>query len=296
MRGFRRGGGKPNEEHRMKKLIPKLKPSKKAQLLIAAMLMFVIGFFFLPVMIPQPVDAVPNEDRSGCVVSEPPIELGFDSFYEKFCDMDGIPIISSAAVDDLALQQTFYILRNLLAPIPYVRDEFLELGVYFAIIGRFEQQTTLPEYAHLDSAYWDNRARGLGASGNDRVSSVGEENLLCHSMDRYRGESIAVHEFAHTIHLLGLRRTVFGFDSRLRLLYYLAKIEGLWGDTYAGSNMKEYWAEGVQSFYNTNLQRQPPDGIHNSVNTHDELANYDPRLFQFIDAVFGGYSWTPTCP
>ena len=280
----------------MSKLIPKLKPSQKTLLLIAAMLIFAVFFFFLPVNIPQPMDVVANEDRSGCVVSKPPSEYGFDPFYEKYCEMDGIPIICSAAVDDLALQQTYYILQNLLAPIPYVRDEFLDLGVYFAIIGKYEYQTTLPEYAHLDSAYWDNRARGLGASGNDRVSSVGEENLLCLSMDRYRGESIAVHEFAHTIHLLGLRRTVFGFDSRLRLLYYLAKIEGLWVDTYAGSNMKEYWAEGVQSYFATNLQQQPSDGIHNWVNTPAELAKYDPRLYQFIDSVFGGFRWTPTCP
>jgi alpha-glucosidase len=280
----------------MNKIIPKLKPSRKTQLLIAAMLIFAVVFFFLPVCIPQAMDVVSDEDRSGCVVSKPPIEYGFDPFYEKYCEMDGIPIISSAAVDDLALQQTYYILANLLAPITYVRDEFVDLGVYFVIIGRFENQTTLPEYAHLDSAYWDNRARGLGASGSDRVSSAGEENLLCLSMDRYRGESIAVHEFAHTIHLLGLRRTVFGFDSRLRLLYYWAKIEGLWVDTYAGSNMKEYWAEGVQSYFGTNLQQQPSDGIHNWVNTPDELAQYDPRLYQFIDSVFGGFRWTPTCP
>jgi len=280
----------------MNKLLPKLKPSRKTQLLIVVMLIVVVVLFFLPVIIPQTIDVVANEDRSGCMVTKPPIESGFDPFYEKYCEMDGIPIISSAAVDDLALQQTYYILQNLLAPIPYVRDKFLDLGVYFAIIGRFENQTTLPEYAHLDSAYWDNRARGLGASGSDRVSSVGEENLLCLSMDRYHGESIAVHEFAHTIHLLGLRRTVFGFDSRLRLLYYFAKIEGLWVDTYAGSNMKEYWAEGVQSYFGTNLQQQPSDGIHNWVNTPAELARYDPRLYQLIDSIFGGFSWSPTCP
>jgi hypothetical protein len=280
----------------MNKFFQNIKPSKKTQLPIVVMLIFAIVFFFLPVIIPQPIDVVPNEDRSGCVISKPPTEYGFDSFYEKYCDMDGIPIISSAAVDDLALQQTYYIVNNLLAAIPYVRDEFLDLGVYFAIIGRFENQTTLPEYAHLDSEYWDNRARGLGASGNDRVSSVGEENLLCLSMDRYQGESIAVHEFAHTIHLLGLRKTMFGFDSRLRLLYYLAKIEGLWAETYAGSNTKEYWAEGLQSYFGTNLQRQTPDGIHNWVNTPEELAKYDPRLYKFIDAIFGGFNWTPTCP
>ena len=280
----------------MKSLLRKFKPSLITLFLIVATSISLIVLFFLPVRIPQPADVDANEDRQGCVVSKPPAAYGFDPFYEKYCDMDGIPIISSDAVDDLALQQAYYIVKNLLAPIPYVRDEFVELGVYFAIIGRFENQTTLPEYAHMDSTYWDERARGLGAGGKVRITSAGEENLLCLPTDRYQGESIAVHEFAHTIHLLGLRKTVFGFDSRLRLLYYAAKIEGLWKDTYAGSDSKEYWAEGVQSYFGTNLQSQVPDGVHNFVNTPEELAQYDPRLYRFIDSVFGEFHWTPTCP
>ena len=288
--------GRTKYKGKMNSLLFKLEPSKKTQLLIVVISISVIALFFLPVIIPQPLDVDANEDRSGCVVSTPPKEYGFDSFYEKYCDMDGIPIVSSDAVDDLALQQAYYIVKNLLAAIPYVRDELIDLGVYFAIIGKFENQTTLPEYAHMDSTYWDVRARGLGASGKTRVSSAGEENLLCLRTDRYLGESIAVHEFAHTIHLLGLRKTLFGFDSRLRLLYYSAKIEGLWRETYAGSNTREYWAEGLQSYYGTNLQSQAPDGIHNFVNTPEELAEYDPRLYKFIDSIFGGFNWTPTCP
>jgi hypothetical protein len=221
--------------------------------------------------------------------------LGFDPFYEKYCDADGIPVVSSGEVDDMALQQAYYIITNMLAPIPEVREELVKLDAYFAIMGEHQFQTTLPEYSHMDSDYWDQRARGLGGSRWDPVTSGAEENLLCLHNDRYYGESIAVHEFAHTIHLAGLVRTVPRFNADLRRLYRAAMDEGLWADTYAGTNYKEYWAEGVQSYFGTNLQSARPDGVHNHVNTRAELESYDPALFEFIDGVFG-FEWTPTCP
>jgi len=83
----------------------RLNISKKTQLLIAVMAISAIYFFFLPMKIPRPLEVKPNEDRNECVVSEVPSKFGFDPFYKKYCDMDGIPIISSQAVSDHALQQ-----------------------------------------------------------------------------------------------------------------------------------------------------------------------------------------------
>ncbi|MBI9043454.1 MAG: hypothetical protein JEZ06_03155 [Anaerolineaceae bacterium] len=239
------------------------------------------------------------EDRSGCEVSGVPGKLGFDDFYKKYCDAGGIPVISSENVRDLALQQAYYIIMNMLAPIPEVRQELIANGAYFAIIGIKEQQTTLPEYAHLDSDYWDQRARGLGGSRDLPITSVGEENLLCMSrmVDGYRGESVAVHEFAHTISLMGLKKEDFEILEReFNSIYESAIAEGLWYDTYAGSNAGEYWAEGVQTYFNTNLSSEKPDGVHNHVNTREELAGYDPALYAFISAFFHDFEWTPICP
>ncbi len=237
-----------------------------------------------------------NESRDACVVAAPPGEYRFDPFYKKYCNAGGIPIISSGEVDDLALQQAYYLITNLLAPIPEINEELVDRGAYFAIMGIKEFQTTLPEYSHMGSEYWDQRARGLGADRWNPVTSGAEENLLCLRADRYYGESIAVHEFAHTIHLLGLSSVIPGFDASLRDLYRSATEQGLWHNTYAGSNYKEYWAEGVQSYFNTNLQAIPTNGVHNHVNTREELAEYDPLLYEFIDGIFGGFEWTPTCP
>ena len=68
-------------------------------------------------------------------------------------------------------------------------------------------QTGLPrigdvqEQRHMDKAYWDKRARGLGG----KLSSCGEENLLNLKGDRYRQENILIHEFNHAVHGHGLR-------------------------------------------------------------------------------------------
>jgi hypothetical protein len=241
-------------------------------------------------------DLIPDEDRSGCVVTSPPPEFGFDPFYTKFCSAQGIGIVASEQVDDLALQQAYYIINNMLTPIPEVRDHLVADGHYIAIIGKDQQQTTLPEYSHMDSDYWDARARGLGAARGYVVTSCGEENLLCLKRDRYRGENILVHEFAHTIHLSGLGLSYNLFNSQLSKCYYYARTHGLWENTYAMTNPEEYWAEGIQSFFNTNLSSPFPDGVHSKIDTCKELAEYDPDLFEFIATFYDYFAWEPTCP
>jgi alpha-glucosidase len=44
----------------------------------------------------------------------------------------------------------------------------------------------------------------------------------------------------------------------------------------------------VQSYFDCN---NPPNGSHNDVNTREELAEYDPDLFELIDRTFGKNPW-----
>jgi hypothetical protein len=240
----------------------------------------------------------PDEDRSGCVVTTPPDELKFDPFYSKYCSAQGISIVASEEVDDLALQQAYYIIINMLSPIPDVRDQLIADGKYIAIIGKDQEQTTLPEYSHMDSIYWDARARGLGAGHGILVTSCGEENLLClgRGQDRYFGENILIHEFAHTIHLSGQGSSFNSFNNKLSRLYYTARRNDLWENTYAMTNPEEYWAEGVQSYFSSNINSYFTDGVHNRIDTREELAAYDPVLYEFIASTFDYFAWEPTCP
>src|SRR5437868_3001577 len=85
------------------------------------------------------------------------------------------------------------------------------------------------------------------APGGPAVTSFGEENLLNLPIDRYDDESIAVHEFCHTIDA-ALRSIDLGWRKRLGQTYRNALSKGLWKNAYAASNQAEYWAEICQSY------------------------------------------------
>ena len=57
---------------------------------------------------------------------------------------------------------------------------------------------------------------------------------------------------------------------------------------YASRNHAEYWAEGVQCWYNTN---RTMDHDHNHIHTRDGLIGYDPGLAKLCELVLGNNSW-----
>ena len=115
-----------------------------------------------------------------------------------------------------------------------------------------------------------------------------EENLLCYPGDPYNTENILIHEFAHAIHLNGIFDVDPTFDERLEKTYDAAMAKGLWKGKYASNNHYEYWAEGVQSWFNTN---RPPDHDHNHVDNREELKAYDPPLAKLVKEIFGETDW-----
>ena len=103
-------------------------------------------------------------------------------------------------------------------------------------------------------------------------------------------ENILIHEFSHTIHNYGLKAVDPTFDDRLKQVFEKSLQEGRWAKTYAATNREEYWAEGVQDYFDCNSTRANA-GVHNDVNTRDELKAYDPELFALIDEVFRQNPW-----
>lgn len=226
-------------------------------------------------------------------VGPPPAELverlELSPFYKKHASASGLPVVSSEKVSDEGLREAVAIVEAMLAGREDIRKGIIENKVRVVVMAPTEQTTDVPEHSDLDPKdYWDRRARGLGATHRRPAISCGEENLLNLPGDRYPTENILVHEFAHTIHEMGLNTIDPEFDAHLRAAYEAAMKDGLWKDTYAATNHKEYWAEGVQSYFDTN---RPPDRDHNDVDTREELAKYDPRLFGLIDGAFRGSMW-----
>ena len=123
------------------------------------------------------------------------------------------------------------------------------------------------------------------------VGSSAEENARCHRNDRYRSEDITIHEFAHSMHLLGFALVFPGFDGELTALYDAARASGSWGSGhYAMTDFKEYFAEGVQSYFDAN---DPNDRYAPA--TREQLRATDPNLYNFLVRYLGNNPWRRSC-
>ena len=213
-------------------------------------------------------------------------------FYKKYIETEGLYVTSSEQVSDTALLKACDIISLMLAKRPDIKAQMVKEGCHVMVIGKNEETCDLPEFAHIcnceDSIkYWNKRARGFGGAPEDTYSSsCGEENLLALPNDKYVGENILVHEFAHLIHTIGIVGVEPDFDKRLEALRQNAIQKGLWKDTYAVSNKEEYFAECTQSFFNCNRYSKKANGVHNWVNNRTKLKAYDPDMYNLLKEYF----------
>jgi len=215
--------------------------------------------------------------------------LTLDPFYTRHLEAMGIPILSSDAVSEAARHEAAHLLTRMLDGRPDLAAAIVKNNIRLAIMAPTEFTTDVPEHRHLEPPeFWNRRARGLGATREAPAVSCGEENLLGLAGDPYATENILIHEFAHVIHQMGLVTLDPAFEQELETTYQAALAQGLWKGAYAATNAAEYWAEGVQSWFDTNREN---DAYHNHVNTRDELKSYDPALAALIARELGDRPW-----
>jgi hypothetical protein len=217
-------------------------------------------------------------------------------FYKKYVDVKGMPAVASGEVADEALQRTHEIVTHMLAGRPDIIAEMVKEHMYLIIIGKDQVYTDIPEYRNMpDKEYWNERVRGTG--GNP--TSFGEENLLSLPLDRYDDESIAVHEFCHTIDA-ALRTIDPNWNDRRNAVFRDVTTKGLWKNAYTGSNRAEYWAEIGQSYFDCNRVN---NWNHGSIGTRDQLKIYDPEGYELARTIFNlspeqdwHYTWLQKLP
>jgi hypothetical protein len=238
-------------------------------------------------------------------VTPPPASLGLDPFYAKHVDAGGIPIVGSARVPDEALAAARQIVTAMLARRPDVRAELVRTGQRVGVMAAEETTTDLPEHRHWrkpepddprltfcerktyataigalsDRQYWDSRARGTGG----RLTTVGAENLLGQPGTRYFGENILVHEFAHAI-LTALETVDRALHGEVRSAYEAALAAGKWKGDYASVTLQEYWAEGTQYWFESNMLARLDDA---EIVSAEDLGRYDPGLYAALGKVYG---------
>jgi hypothetical protein len=248
-------------------------------------------------------------DYKEAMISAPPSTLAIDTFYKKYADAFGIPIVSSAKVPNDALLMARDIVNYMLMKRMDVRSSLMRSKARVLVMAQTEMETDLPERSNwkkptiddrrltpgerenynkpggiasmTDREYWNKRARGMG--GN--VTSCAEENLLGYPGTRYYGENILVHEFSHNI--MGALRTADpDLYKHIDSAYQAAKTKGMYKGQYAINTVAEYWAEGTQWWFWSNFEFN--DGAQR-VQTPDDLRAYDPALYNILDRVYVGH-------
>jgi hypothetical protein len=244
-------------------------------------------------------------DSAPAMVAPPPAALGLDPFYRQHVDAAGIPVVGSARVPPAALLAARDIVTAMLAHRADIRRDLARSGVRVAVIAEDEGTMDLPEYRHWTrpgrgdprltecerdeydvriaplshAQYWNARTRGTG--GNP--VSVGAENLLARPGTRYFGENILVHEFSHMV-LASARRVDPALSGRVAAAFERAMAAGKWRGDYAAVNVDEYWAEGTQFWFETNMISRLDDG---TILSADDLRRYDPGLAAVLEEAYG---------
>lgn len=227
---------------------------------------------------------------------------------------NGIPVIASARVPERALTAARSMAQGMLAHRPDLGRWLAANGYTIAVMARDEALLDLPEFrawkkpakddprltrceikhydarigARSDREYWDARVRGIG--GRHMVAA--EEDLLDLTPNRYYGETIFVHEFAHQI-LDAVRGADPALHREVEAAYAQAKARGHWRDEYTMTTIDEYWAEGSQFWWNSN-RLQAFDGRR--ILESEDLAAYDPALFAVLRKVYGDKHRLPLDP
>ena len=216
-----------------------------------------------------------------------------DPFYQQWINVKGFPVLASEGVSPYAVKEAAYLIDKMIGHRLDMLRVFVQNKERFSIVGYDQGITQIPEYSYLQPDFYvDIRSRGFGAADANLTTSTSEENLLEYPEDPYVGFSVLLHELAHTVHERGLNKMDPGFDDRLRMIYEAAVKKGLWENTYAAVNHKEYWAEGSEAWFNP----KTTSSFNRFGDTREDLKAYDPELAALITEVYGDGEWRYTLP
>ncbi len=250
----------------------------------------------LPADRPKPI----VEDYLSYVVTVPPPEIVArfkldTTYYRKYADANGYPILASANVADAAVAIVRDQVTYMLGSRPDLRDTMVAHGGRVVIMAETENTVDIPEQRgwtvpkYLDprltpqeraryyepgglgsmtaAGYWNPRARGMGGT----LTSCAEENVLGFYRTRYWGTNICVHEFSHAIMGAGIGNADPAWFQDIVDAFKHAKSSCLrTANGYSGNTFNEYWAGGVEWY------------VGNGGRDRAGLKAEDPRLYDVV--------------
>ncbi|HEY4838773.1 MAG TPA: hypothetical protein VIH72_09205 [Candidatus Acidoferrales bacterium] len=249
----------------------------------------------------------PPASTSEPSVSTTPATLKLSSFYQKYINADGIPIVSSEKVCDRALQVAYEIVtEELSGPTgPAIRKNLIHSKLRVAIFSNVngEKLTDLPEEVRYagEPDFPVSRCGG-GAVKDVPVTTVCDGDLLGAwwaslgpreaRFDNYqRRESVLVHEFGHTIQNLGL-------DSHTKQLieaaYRNARKQNLFPNSkgtpsYMMTNSSEFFAECTLIWFNAVDSTNPVNAP--SIGERRQLQRVLPEMYGILSTIYPSDDW-----
>ena len=255
---------------------------------------------FAPPPLPADRPKAIVDDYLEYVVTAPPANIverfKLDtSFYKKFADANGYPILGSAKVSNAAIAIVRDQVNAMLGNRPDVRDTMIAHGGRVVVMAETEYTMDVPEQRgwtvprYLDprltiqersryyepnglgsmtaDGYWNPRARGMGGT----LTTCAEENVLGFYRTKYWGTNICVHEFSHGIMGAGIGNADPKWFQDIVDSYKHAKAACLrTAFGYSGNTFNEYWAGGVEWY------------VGNGGKDRAELKTVDPTLYEVV--------------
>ena len=223
--------------------------------------------------------------------------------YTQGCTILGLEILAAEDVTAEAIREMAARTYQMLVNRPEYAESIASFPIGLRVVGSGQRIMDLPEfegiYFHHPGIDWRFLGRSFPGTEIIPFAAGAEENLLCSTEDRYEGEDNFMRDFAITIRRFAMDAIDESTSTAIDQAYAVAVAEGKWQNTLAEINSEQYWAEGVQSFFDANLEDNAEDrepiSSHNHVNTRNELRTYDRALYQIAISVFGDTDWRPSC-
>jgi hypothetical protein len=235
-------------------------------------------------------------------VIAPPAKYKFDAYYTKFTFAREFPVLGSKRVGDEALLAANDTVRKMFAYRHDVLKALIADGARLVVLGRDEKLSELPEFKDAKNAELD-LVRYLDYSPALKLMVVPEENVLRLPKEPFAGKCMTVSVFAKGLYRgaglrpvdpefenrrakqqyeLHVKRLDVEFDKKVTALFDAATENKLWRGTAAARDRFEYWAAGVEAYFDATGSGTAPNGADRPITTRETLKAYDPDLYALV--------------
>jgi alpha-glucosidase len=236
-------------------------------------------------------------------VIAPPAKLKFDPYYTKLVLAREFPVLGSKRVSDEALLKANEVVRKMFAYRHDVLKAIIADGGRVVVLGKGEKLSALPEFKDVADKPGFDDARYLDYTAERKLMVVAEENVLGLAGDPLPGRCAVVAVFARGLYTatatrpvdpmfdarrdkqqyeLRVKRLDVEFDRRVKELHESAVGKGLWKGTAAARDRIEYWAAGVEAYFDAGAVSVPAGADH-PIGTREALQRYDADLFRLVE-------------